>query len=112
MNDTFPHPDRDAMYAAFEESPGDLAAYGAMADLLDDLGYASVGYAYRWMQRRGVWPHKRTHYVGDLPPWAVPRSARAARTVTLRRCTTSDTRRTAKARRCRRSTPSLSRCCN
>lgn len=54
--------DRDAMYAAFEAEPCDLAGYGAMADHLDELGYEALGYAFRWMQRRGKWPHKRTHY--------------------------------------------------
>lgn len=54
--------ERDAMYRAFEEAPGDLAGYGAMADRLDELGYPALAHAYRWMQRRGKWPHKRTHY--------------------------------------------------
>lgn len=67
-----PDPDRDALYRLFEESPGDLAAYGAMADRLDELGYASLAHAYRWMGRRGKWPHKRTHYVGDLHQRKVP----------------------------------------
>lgn len=71
-HDTTPDPDRDALYKLFEDSPGDLAAYGGMADRLDELGYASLAYAYRWMQRRGKWPHKRTHYVGDLHQRKVP----------------------------------------
>lgn len=53
---------RDAMYALFEDRPGDLAAYGAMADEMDDLGYAMIGHAFRWMCRRGKFPHQRTHY--------------------------------------------------
>lgn len=70
--DTVPDPDRDALFKVFEETPGDLAAYGAMADRLDELGYASLAHAYRWMQRRGKWPHKRTHYVSDLLMRKVP----------------------------------------
>ncbi len=59
---------RDAMYAAFEKSPGDLAGYGAMADELTDLGYESIAHAFRWMSRRRVWPHKRTHYSSGVRP--------------------------------------------
>jgi hypothetical protein len=54
--------DRDALYAAFEQSPGDLAGYGAMADLLDDDGWCAIGHAFRWMQRRRKWPHRRERY--------------------------------------------------
>ncbi len=54
--------DRDAMYALFEQQPGDLAAYGAMGDELDSLGYASLAHAFRWMCFRGAFPHCRTHY--------------------------------------------------
>lgn len=70
--DVIPHADRDAMYKAFEESPGDFAGYGAMADLLDELGYAALAHAFRWMYRRQKFPHKRTHYVGDLHQKKVP----------------------------------------
>lgn len=77
-HDTISDVERDALYKLFEESPGDLACYGAMADRLDELGYHSLAYAYRWMQRRGKWPHKRTHYVGDLHQRAVPKRFRWA----------------------------------
>ncbi len=56
--------DRDAMYAGFEKSPGDFAGYGAMADLLDELGYAKLAHAFRWMAMRGKFPHKRERYMG------------------------------------------------
>jgi hypothetical protein len=54
--------DRDALYAHCEANPGDLACYGALADELDDLGYASIAHAYRWMSRRGIYPHLRLNY--------------------------------------------------
>ncbi len=83
--------DRDAMYKTFEESPGDLAGYGAMADELDALGYEKLAHAFRWMSFRGVWPHKRTNY-GKLnsvsPGRRTPKNARWAwysiRTITSR----------------------------
>ncbi len=59
---------RDAMYALFENSPGDTAAYGAMGDELDELGYAQLAHAFRWMARRGIWPHKRERYKGGSVP--------------------------------------------
>lgn len=71
--------DRDAMYKAFEQSPGDLAGYGAMADELDELGYTKLAHAFRWMSFRGVWPHKRTHYPGrHVAGRKVPKNARWA----------------------------------
>ena len=54
--------DRDIMYELFEQSPGDLTAYGAIADLLDADGYQRLAHAFRWMSLRGVWPHKREYY--------------------------------------------------
>ncbi len=54
--------DRDALYAFCEQSPGDLASYGALADELDALGFASIAHAFRWMCFRGVYPHKRERY--------------------------------------------------
>lgn len=69
------------MYKTFEESPGDLAGYGAMADKLDELGYAKLAHAFRWMSFRGVWPHKRTHYGvynGNTQGRKVPKNARWA----------------------------------
>lgn len=79
--DVRPDPDRDAMYRAFEESPGDLAGYGAMADRLDELGYHALAHAYRWMQRRGKWPHRRTQYIDPVtrkPGRKVPKRFRWA----------------------------------
>lgn len=73
-DDGRPSADRDAMYAAFELHPGDLAGYGAMADELDVLGYSSTAHAFRWMCFRGVWPHKRTHYVNRYSQRKVPKS--------------------------------------
>lgn len=55
-------PDRDAMLRLFEEEPGDLAAYGVMADRMDELGYANIAHAYRWMSLRGKYPHRRERY--------------------------------------------------
>ncbi len=60
--DAYPNADRDALYALFEREPGDAAAYGAMGDLMDELGYAKRAHAYRWMARRRKWPHLRTNY--------------------------------------------------
>jgi hypothetical protein len=59
-----------ALYAHCEQSPGDLACYGAVADELDGLGYAALGHAFRWMHKRRVWPHKRERYAtrGTFPP--------------------------------------------
>lgn len=54
--------DRDAMYAHFEQSPGDLTAYGAVADLLDGEGNAVLAHAFWWMHYRAVWPHRRSYY--------------------------------------------------
>jgi hypothetical protein len=75
IGDTISDLDRDALYKLFEKSPGDLAAYGGMADRLDELGYASLAHAYRWMWKRGKWPHKRERYAtpgGRVPGRSVP----------------------------------------
>lgn len=61
MNDSS---QRAAFYKLFEESPGDLAAYGAMADLLDEDGWNKLAHAFRWMSKRGKFPHKRERYCG------------------------------------------------
>lgn len=53
----------NAMYKFFEEKPGDLASYGAMADDLDAMGYAKLAHAFRWMCYRNKFPHLRTHYM-------------------------------------------------
>lgn len=44
------------------------------ADYLDEHGRPVLAYAYRWMQRRGFWPHNRTHYydLQDAPVRSVP----------------------------------------
>ena len=63
VTDVRPCADRDIMYRQFEAEPGDLVAYGAMADLQDEMGYAELAHAFRWMSRRGRWPHKRMNYV-------------------------------------------------
>lgn len=73
--------ERTAMYAAFEGSPGDLAGYGAMADLLDADGWAKLSHSFRWMCFRGIWPHKRHHYCtlpSGRPGRAVPKKFRWA----------------------------------
>lgn len=54
--------DLAAMYAFFEKSPGDTTSYGAVADLLDAEGWAKLAHAFRWMAKRGVWPHRRESY--------------------------------------------------
>ncbi len=54
--------ERDAMYAAFEESPGDLVGYLAMSDELTALGYPALAHAFHWMSKRGIYPHKRMNY--------------------------------------------------
>lgn len=53
---------REILYKMFEDSPGDLAAYGAIADDLDADGWSKLAHAFRWMWKRGVYPHKRTEY--------------------------------------------------
>ena len=79
MSDVIPNADRDAFHKLFEGAPDDpFAAYGAMADLMDEIGYASLAHAYRWMMHRGKRPHKRTHYVGDLHEKKVPEKFRWA----------------------------------
>lgn len=78
MTELIPNADRDAFHKQFEEAPGDLTAYGAMGDLMDELGYPTLAHAYRWMGRRGVFPHRRTHYVGDSHQRKVPKSFRWA----------------------------------
>ena len=72
MTDVLPSPERDAFYKQFEAAPGDLTGYGAMADLMDERGHPALAHAYRWMCKRGRWPHQRTHYVGDLHQRKVP----------------------------------------
>lgn len=57
--------DRDTLYALFEQSPGDLVAYGAMADLLEADGWSTLTHAFRWMWKRGKYPHKRTYYCAN-----------------------------------------------
>lgn len=64
-----PTADLVAMYKAIEVDPSDLTAYGAIADLLQELGYESLPHAYRWCQRRGKWLHRRTHYARATGPW-------------------------------------------
>jgi hypothetical protein len=56
------HPDLQAFFKSFEDTPGELTAYGAAADLLDEVGYAKLAHAYRWMSFRALWPHKRMWY--------------------------------------------------
>lgn len=72
MSDVIPNADRDAFHRQFEEAPGDLTAYGAMADLMDETGYPALAHAYRWMCRREKFPHRRERYVGDLHERKVP----------------------------------------
>lgn len=59
-----------ALYAHCEKSPGDLTCYGALADELDALGYPAIAHAFRWMFKRGVFPHNRERYAtrGSFPP--------------------------------------------
>lgn len=64
--------DLRAAFAQLEASPGDLAGYGAVADMLEELGDTFLPHAYRWMMHRQKFPHKRTHYVGDLHHRKVP----------------------------------------
>lgn len=71
-------PDCAAMLRQFEETPGDLTAYGVMADRLDELGMADLAHAYRWMSRRGRYPHQRTRYIGDMHQRKVPERFRWA----------------------------------
>lgn len=78
MTDTIPNADRDAFYKLFEEAPGDLTAYGVFADLMDELGYPSIAYGYRWMSARGVFPHKRTHYTDGATTRRAPAKHRWA----------------------------------
>lgn len=73
MSDVIPSADRDAFHKLFETAPDDpFTAYGAMGDLMDETGYASLAHAYRWMMRRQKRPHCRTHYVGDSHHKKVP----------------------------------------
>jgi hypothetical protein len=53
-----------AFYRLFEKSPGDFAAYGAVADALDEDGWNSLAHAFRWMALRQKHPHKRSNYRG------------------------------------------------
>lgn len=71
-NDTFPDLNLRVMLEGFEETPGDLAGYGVVADRFDELGYASIAHAFRWMHRRGIWPHKRLFYVTSPGQRKVP----------------------------------------
>jgi hypothetical protein len=76
--------DREAFYKSFEQTPGDLSAYGAFADFLDEEGWHKLAHAFRWMCKRGIWPHMRTNYVSANPRSdkrfgrKVPKSARWA----------------------------------
>jgi hypothetical protein len=63
--DSFPDADRDALLKGFEEHPGDFNGYGVAADLFDELGYARLAYAFRWMHFRRTWPRRRERYRGN-----------------------------------------------
>lgn len=54
--------DRAAFLKAIESRPDDLSGYLAYADWLDETGEPDAAHAYRWMGRRGLRPHHRTHY--------------------------------------------------
>jgi hypothetical protein len=79
-SEALPHAGRDAMYRQFEDSPGDFTAYLVLADMLDELGYAKLAYAFRWMGARRLCPHKRERYVapGATAGKAVPMTFRWA----------------------------------
>lgn len=62
MQDAIVNPDLIAMYARCEDAPGDTALYAAISDELQSLGYAKLAHAFRWMCKRGVYPHKREAY--------------------------------------------------
>lgn len=47
-------------FQTFENgAAGDLDSYGALADKLDEFGYAKLAHAYRWMCHRRVHPLDR-----------------------------------------------------
>lgn len=72
-------PDLTAMYAVIEADPSELSAYGGIADMLEELGYASLPHAYRWCMRRGRFPHMRMRYAArGVPGRQVPQKFRWA----------------------------------
>lgn len=50
------------MYKQLEAQPDDFTLCGVLADALEEVGYSTLPYAYRWMAARRVYPHRRLNY--------------------------------------------------